>query len=72
MSAVLIQRVRNGLIVRANIGDAPLGGLPGDISVFPDGGDANELAAHIKGMLSAPAVSVSSELQAVRSELTPE
>jgi len=69
MSAVLIQRVRNGVIVRTNIGDAPLGGLPGDISVFPDGGDSAELATFLKGVLAAPAPSVASELKAVQADL---
>jgi hypothetical protein len=67
VSAVIIQRARNGFIVRPFAAAMPLTGNPEDVSVFPDGSEA-AIAAHLSTLLQA-IPSVRAEVDEVRAVL---
>ena len=67
MSAVIIQRARNGFIVRPFAAAMPLSGDPSDVMVFPDGA-THEIASHLSGLLAA-IPSVRHEVDEVRKVL---
>jgi hypothetical protein len=64
VSAVIIQRARNGFIVRPFSPNTPLVGNPEDMSVFPVGGEA-AIAAQLTELLSA-IPSVRAEVAAIK------
>jgi hypothetical protein len=64
VSAVIIQRARNGFIVRPFQAAMPLSGNPEDIAVFPDGSES-AIASHLNSLLAA-IPSVLQELDEVR------
>jgi hypothetical protein len=63
VSAVVIQRARNGLIVQ-QIGSTPISGNPADMAVFSDG-DTAKAVAYVVEWLSTPPVPTAAALQQV-------
>ena len=67
--AVIIQRVRNGVVVRS-IPAPPLSGYGEDAAVFTDSGPEKDLVDCVAALLNSEPMNVRAEVEAVRAGLT--